>query len=69
MMVVRMSALRIAQLNPPKELSLVLIKTMKNPNDTISNQTHNLLACTAVPEPAAPLRAQMFCFLAQNMND
>jgi len=28
--------------------------SMKNSNDTIGNQTHDLLACTAVPQPTAP---------------
>jgi hypothetical protein len=28
---------------------------MKNSNDTIGNQTRDLPACTAVPQPTAPL--------------
>jgi hypothetical protein len=31
------------------------IKSMKNPNDPIDNQTHDLLACSTVPQPTAPL--------------
>jgi len=30
---------------------------MENSNDTIRNQTHDLLACSTVPQPTAPLRA------------
>jgi len=30
---------------------------MKNSNDTIGNGTHDLLACSAVPQPTAPPRA------------
>ena len=30
---------------------------MKNSNDTIGNQTHNLPACSAVPQSTAPPRA------------
>jgi len=29
---------------------------MKNSNDTIGNQTRDLPACSAVPQPPAPLR-------------
>jgi hypothetical protein len=29
---------------------------MKNSNDTIRNQIHDLLACSAVPQPNAPPR-------------
>jgi hypothetical protein len=31
--------------------------SMKNSNDTIGNQTRDLPACSAVPQPTAPLRA------------
>jgi hypothetical protein len=31
--------------------------SMKNSSDTIGNQTHNLLACSTVPHPTAPLHA------------
>jgi len=31
--------------------------SMKNSNDTIGNQTCDLLACSVVPQPIAPLRA------------
>ena len=30
------------------------IKSMKNSSDTIGNQTHDLLACSAVPQRTAP---------------
>ena len=30
---------------------------MKNSNDIKGNRTHELLACSAVPQPTAPLRA------------
>jgi len=30
---------------------------MKNSNDTIGNRTHDLPACSAVPQPSARLRA------------
>ena len=30
---------------------------MKNSNDTIGNRTRNLSACSAVPQPTAPPRA------------
>ena len=30
------------------------IKSMKNPNDPIGNRTHDLPACSAVPQPNAP---------------
>jgi hypothetical protein len=29
---------------------------MKNSSDTIGNRTHDLLACSTVPQPTAPLR-------------
>jgi len=31
---------------------------MKNPNDTIGNQTQDLTDCSAVPQPTAPPRAR-----------
>jgi len=31
--------------------------SIKNSNDTIGNQTHNLLACRTVPQPTAPPHA------------
>jgi len=31
--------------------------SMKNSNDTIGNRTHDLSACSAVPQPTAPLLA------------
>ena len=31
--------------------------SMKNSNDTIGNRTHDLPACSAVPQPTAPPRA------------
>jgi hypothetical protein len=33
------------------------ITSMKNSNDTIGNRTCDLLACSAVPQPTAPLHA------------
>jgi hypothetical protein len=33
--------------------------SMKNSNDTIGNRTRDLPACSAVPEPTAPPRAQV----------
>jgi hypothetical protein len=36
------------------------IMSMKNSNDTILNQTCDLLARSAVPQPIAPLRAPIF---------
>ena len=33
------------------------IMLKKNSNDTIGNRTHDLPACSAVPQPTAPLRA------------
>jgi hypothetical protein len=32
--------------------------SMKNSSDTIRNRTRDLVACSAVPEPTEPLRAQ-----------
>jgi len=32
---------------------------MKNSNDTIGNRTHDLLACSAVPQPTALQRAPL----------
>ena len=32
---------------------------MKNSNDTIGNRTHDLPACSAVPQPTAPPRAPL----------
>jgi CHASE3 domain sensor protein len=31
--------------------------SMKNSNNTIRNQTHDLLACSAAPQPTAPPHA------------
>jgi hypothetical protein len=47
---------------------------MKNSNDIIGNQTHNLAACSTVPQPTAPPHApeqmvqalnefHLFCFV------
>jgi len=44
---------------------------MKNSDDTIGNQTRNLPACSAVPQPTAPPHAPLFvssvckCVVAQ----
>jgi len=40
---------------------------MKNSNDTIRNQTHDLLACSAVPQPTVPPRAP-YLFIVTNKN-
>jgi len=34
--------------------------SMKNSNDTIGNRTHDLLACSAMPQPTAPPRAPKY---------
>ena len=34
------------------------IMSMKNSNDTIRNRTHDLPACSAVPQPTVPLHAE-----------
>ena len=33
---------------------------MKNSNDAIGNRTRDLPACSAVPQPTAPLRAPLY---------
>ena len=33
------------------------VMSMKNSNDTIGNRTRNLLACSEVPQPTAPIAA------------
>jgi len=33
--------------------------SMKNSSDTIGNRTRDLLACSAAPQPTAPLRAHL----------
>jgi hypothetical protein len=35
------------------------IKSMKNSNDSIGNQTRDVPACSAVPQPTAPPRAPL----------
>jgi hypothetical protein len=73
MKVVRLSALRTSRLNPtgnfsgthfcsglsqPQSHSAAgRIMSIKNSNDTIGNQTCDLPACSAVPQPTAPPRA------------
>jgi len=73
MKVVRLSALRTAHLYTPRNIpgthfcyrlrqpqghsAARRIMSMKNSIGTIGNQTHDLLACSAVPQPTAPLRA------------
>jgi hypothetical protein len=39
---------------------------MKNSSDTIGNQTRDLLACSAVPQPIAPPRAPIYTFSEGN---
>jgi hypothetical protein len=67
MKVVRLSALRTGRLNPPGNIpgthfcyrlsrlqghsAARRIKSMKNSYDTIGNQTRDLPACSAVPQP------------------
>jgi len=36
------------------------IMSMKNSNDTIGNRTHDLPACSAVPQPTAPPRTPTY---------
>ena len=36
------------------------IMSMKNSSDTIGNRTRDLSACSAVPQPTAPLRAALY---------
>ena len=36
------------------------IMSMKSSNDTIGNQTHNLPACSAMPQPTAPMCAPVW---------
>jgi hypothetical protein len=38
---------------------------MKNSNDTIGNQTHDLLACSAVPQPTATPRTPFNCVVCE----
>jgi hypothetical protein len=73
MKVVRLSVLRTGRLYPPgyipgTHFCLKLrqpqghsaagrIMSMKNFNDTIGNRTHDLPACSAIPQPTAPPRA------------
>jgi hypothetical protein len=41
--------------------------SMKNSNITVGNRTRDLSACSAVPQPIAPLRATAFQILYQNI--
>ena len=34
---------------------------MKNPSDSVRNQTHDLVACNAVPQPTVPPRTPISC--------
>ena len=40
---------------------------MKNSNDTIGNRTRDLPACSAVPQPTAPPRAQTLYLLTNDL--
>jgi hypothetical protein len=42
---------------------------MKNSNDTIGNRTRDLPACSAVPKPTEPPRAQLNCPKTQLHSD
>jgi len=42
--------------------------SMKNSNDTIGNQTHDLPACSAVPQPTALLCAPLLVMCCQKKN-
>jgi hypothetical protein len=71
MKVVRLSALRTGRLYPPGTIpgthfcyrlsqpqghcAARRIMSVKNSKDTIGNQTRDLLACSAVPQPTVPL--------------
>jgi hypothetical protein len=41
--------------------------SMKNSNDTTRNQTHNLPACSTVPQPTAPPCAPMMTVMNINL--
>ena len=41
---------------------------MKNSNDTIGNRTHDLRACSVVPQPTAPPRAPDDNSIETNIN-
>jgi hypothetical protein len=43
------------------------IMSMKNSNNTIGNRTRDLPACSAVPQPTAPLRAPKFGMYGQKL--
>jgi hypothetical protein len=73
MKVVRLSALRTGRLYPPENIlgahflleaestPWTIVRpeglSVKHSNDNIENRTRDLSACSAVPHPAAPLRA------------
>jgi hypothetical protein len=40
--------------------------SMKNSKDIIGNRTHDLPACSAVPQPIAPPRSSAFCCISGN---
>jgi hypothetical protein len=50
-----MALISVKRLSQPQGHSVAgRIKSMKNTNDPIGNRTHDLLACSAVPQPTAP---------------
>ena len=44
------------------------IKSIKNPNDPIGNRTPDLLACSALPQPAAPPRTPDGLVINKSLN-
>ena len=44
------------------------IRSMKNSNDIIENRTHDLSACSAVPQPTAPPRTRRYKYIVHRIN-